>query len=103
MDWGAILTALTGPFGAVVALALIVYGVYKILDKHILPQQRSAWDRVLEEHKADRVAWQEALKDHKEDRSAFLTAITAVSNQIMGIKDDIAEVKDDVRELKNRN
>ena len=83
-----LLPYIVGPFGAVVSLAVVLFGVFRFIDSRIWPLVTASLDRHLQQidkliasHDADRAVWSEGLA---------------------GIKADVDVVRDDVHEIRER-
>ena len=81
-----ILEMVLGPFGALVVLCVVIYGIYSLGVKHLLPMLSSAVDRHLDQ--VDRM-----LEEHKEDREIFKQTIEKIVDRLDKVEDDVAYIK----------
>ena len=75
-----------GPFGALVVLCVVIYGIYSLGVKHLLPMLSSAVDRHLDQ--VDRM-----LNEHREDREIFKQTIEKIVDRLDKVEDDVAYIK----------
>jgi|TARA_R110000803_G_C11733261_1_gene289955 hypothetical protein len=75
-----------GPFGALVVMAFVLFGLYRVGIKHILPLIKSSIDKHLEQ--VDRM-----LDSHKEDREIFKETIKQIVSRLDKVEDDVSYIK----------
>ena len=81
-----ILQMALGPFGALVVLCVVIYGIYSVGTKHLLPIVQGAVDRHLDQ--VDRM-----LEEHREDREIFKQTIEKIVDRLDKVEDDVAYIK----------
>lgn len=81
-----ILQMALGPFGALVVLCVVIYGIYSVGTKHLLPIVQGAVDRHLDQ--VDRM-----LEEHREDREIFKATIEKIVDRLDKVEDDVAYIK----------
>lgn len=81
-----ILQMVLGPFGALVVLCVVIYGLYSLGTKHLLPIMQGAVDRHLDQ--VDRM-----LNEHREDREIFKATIEKIVDRLDKVEDDVAYIK----------
>jgi hypothetical protein len=81
-----ILELALGPFGALVTLCVVIYGIYSLGTKHLLPILQGAVDRHLDQ--VDRM-----LEEHREDREIFKQTIEKIVDRLDKVEDDVAYIK----------
>ena len=81
-----ILQMALGPFGALVVLCVVIYGIYSVGTKHLLPIVQGAVDRHLDQ--VDRM-----LEEHREDREIFKSTIEKIVDRLDKVEDDVAYIK----------
>jgi len=74
-----LVTALAGPAGAMVLLALVLYGVYKIVVIHLLPAHDKQVAKLVD-------SFSKAIElqsiEHREDRAAFKDGLKEISTEV---------------------
>jgi tryptophan 2,3-dioxygenase len=77
-----LLVALAGPGGLVVLVAIVLFGAYMVLVKHVLPMQREGISSL--------------LQSAKEDRAAFKESFTLITEQLNKVANRLVELEDKV-------
>jgi len=90
-----ILEMVLGPFGALVVLCVVIYGIYSLGVKHLLPMLSSAVDRHLDQ--VDRM-----LNEHREDREIFKQTIEKIVDRLDKVEDDVAYIKGKIENESNK-
>ena len=79
----------TGPYGALALSVLLLFGVYRTVDKHVIPMAKE-WLRKRDDH------IEALMKSHKEDRNAFTSAISTLSDKLGMVEAKVDGIADDV-------
>jgi hypothetical protein len=90
-----LLSAILGPFGSLVILAVILYGIYKMANEKAWPIIDKYVDNVDTNMKA-------ILSEHKADREVFSSAITSLVVRIDKVEESVESIRDDVSKLLDR-
>jgi hypothetical protein len=90
-----IMEMVLGPFGALAVLCVVIYGIYSLGVKHLLPMLSSAVDRHLDQ--VDRM-----LEEHKEDREIFKQTIEKIVDRLDKVEDDVAYIKGKIENESNK-
>lgn len=80
-----IVNGLTGPGGLIILVAIVLYGAYLILVKHVLPQQEKHISHLLESAKEDRATFKEAF-------ALIGTKLDKVTDRLEELEDKVAVV-----------
>ena len=83
MMYEEILQLVLGPFGALATMAVVLYGIYNMVVKHILPLVRGGLDRHLSQI-------DEMLEQHKADRELYRESILFITQRLDKVEDDVA-------------
>lgn len=84
-----ILPWITGPAGALVVMAGVLLGIYRIVDTRLLP----AGERFVERHLAqvDKI-----VSSHDEDRKVWADGLQALRADVDTMKNDVHAIREDV-------
>lgn len=92
MDWNTALSAITGPFGALLLSIAILYWIANkalpILQRYLEDQNEKFGDLVK--------ALEKTVNSHEADRRTFEAAITNLTTRLDKVEDDIKVIKDKV-------
>ena len=75
-----------GPFGALATMAVVLYGLYSLGIKHLLPLLKGSIDRHLDQ--VDKM-----LESHTEDREIFKQTIEKIVDRLDKVEDDVSYIK----------
>jgi len=75
-----------GPFGALVVMAIVLYGLYHVGTKHLLPLVKGAVDRHLDQ--VDHM-----LEEHSQDRELYRSTIERIVDRLDKVEDDVSYIK----------
>jgi hypothetical protein len=93
MDWNVALSAVTGPFGALILSIAILYWVANkalpILQRYLEEQNSKFGDLVK--------ALEKTVNSHDADRRTFENAIASLTTRLDKVEDDIKDIKELVR------
>lgn len=84
--------AITGPFGALILSAAILYW----LSQQLLPIIQKYLDRQNEKFEKMINTLDMTVKSHEKDRKVFESAILHISNRLEKLEDDVKEIKSKV-------
>lgn len=77
---------LAGPAGAVFALLVVIYGLYKLADTRLIPVVEKFIGRHLEQ--IDRL-----IASHDRDREVWAEGLTAVRHDIEHVREDVDTIR----------
>jgi|ETNvirenome_6_85_1030632.scaffolds.fasta_scaffold00628_22 hypothetical protein len=80
-----ILQSLTGPGGALVVFALLFYGSYLIITKHLIPMAKQYIESI-------ESRWREQMNEHIEDRNAYKTSIRRIDRRFDTVEDKLSSI-----------
>jgi len=75
-----------GLFGALATMAVVLYGLYSVGVKHLLPILKGSIDRHLDQ--VDQM-----LLSHAEDRTIFKQTIEKIVDRLDKVEDDVSYIK----------
>ena len=97
-----ILTLVAGPAGGFVALFLILWGLYKISEKHLIPTVKEFLTKIVDEHREDRITYQETISDLKEAIGLLKDGVLGIDNKVEEVDKRLEKVEEDVQEIKEK-
>jgi len=80
-----VLTALTGPGGALVVFASLFYGSYLIITKHLIPMATQYIESL-------EARWREQMNEHTEDRDAYKVSIRRIDSRFDSVEDKLSSI-----------
>jgi len=90
-----ILTALAGPAAAVVCLLVVLYGIYYLVAKSLIPGIRDGFARVMDEHKEDREMYTATIEKITDRLDMLTDTVSRIGQRLdWHIQQDQAEVVD---------
>jgi hypothetical protein len=81
-----LLQLILGPFGALATMAVVLFGIYNMVVKHLLPLTKSALDRHLSQVET-------IIEEHKKDRELYRESILIITQRLDKVEDDVAYIK----------
>lgn len=81
-----VLQLIMGPFGALATMAVVLFGIYNMVVKHLLPLVRGGLDRHLSQIDT-------MLEQHKKDRELYRESILFITQRLDKVEDDVAYIK----------
>lgn len=84
-----VLPWLTGPAGALVVMAGVLIGIYRIVDTRIIPAAERFVDRHLQQ--VDKI-----VSSHDEDRKVWADGLQALKADVDTMKLDVHAIREDV-------
>ena len=86
---------LTGPAGALILACGMLYGIYRIGDRHAVPMAKQWLDD-------NRTTIRELMEEHREDRELFRTSIDGIVARFQVHEGELKEIRRDVLEIKQK-
>lgn len=80
------LQLILGPFGALATMAVVLYGIYSLVVKHLLPLATHGLDRHLSQI-------DQMLEQHKQDRELYRESILFITQRLDKVEDDVSYIK----------
>lgn len=84
-----ILPYLTGPASSVVLMASILYSIYRLVDRKVIPAAERFVDRHLSQ--VDKI-----VSSHDEDRQVWADGLQALKSDVTTLKADVHAIREDV-------